>query len=87
MKWIKTKGMLKAHMNKIVIAGVGVMATVGSASADLAGDITNVSTVITAVTDWVTDIMAVFMEPPLVIFVGLAIGYGVIRQVKKLMRK
>lgn len=72
--------------SRLLMVVMGAMMLVGSASADLAGDLTNISTVVTSVVTWVTDIMAVFMEPPLVIFVGMTIAGIVISRVKHLMR-
>lgn len=58
-----------------------------TASADLAGDLSNISTVITSASSWVRSTMTMFMEPPLVIFVGITIFAGVARMVKRFLRR
>lgn len=52
---------------------------------DLAGHITNITTVVTAVVTWATDVLALFMEPPLVIFVGVGIAIAVLKFGKRLV--
>lgn len=79
--------MLKRIRGIVGMLLASAMMTIGTASADLASDLSNISTVITSVTDWVTDILAVFMQPPLVIFVGIGIALIIIRTGKKLLRR
>ncbi len=50
--------------------------------ADLTGFLLNISEIMTATAGWVTDIMGIFMEPPLVVFVGLGI-FGTIAYLVK----
>lgn len=53
--------------------------------ADLAGFITNLTTVTTAVGTWVTTTFNMFTEPPLIVYVGLGIFIRVAHLVKGLL--
>lgn len=53
--------------------------------ATLTSFLTNLTEIVTAVTTMFTDIMSVFMEPPLVVFVGLGIFGFVIAIVGRYM--
>lgn len=70
----------------LMFAAVMIVASVNAASAALADDITNITTVITGFVSWIQSVMAVFMQPPLVIFVGITIGGIIFAKVRKLMK-
>ncbi|QLC51113.1 hypothetical protein HWN40_13235 [Methanolobus zinderi] len=55
--------------------------------ADLTGFLGNLSEVITSVSGWVVDIMGIFMEPPLIVFVGLGIFGSVAYLVKGMLHR
>jgi len=54
--------------------------------ADLAGFLTNLTLVTDAVSTMVTSTFSIFMEPPLIVFVGLGIFITVAHLVKGLLR-
>jgi hypothetical protein len=53
----------------------------------LTEDLTNVTQVVTAVSDMTVSVLGIFMESPLVIFVGLTIFSGVVYMVKRMLHK
>lgn len=46
----------------------------------------NAGAVITSTTEWFTGVLGIFMEPPLVIFLGIGIFASVVRIASKLVR-
>lgn len=72
----------KSKLYRFGPIAIGIAGTVAAASADIAGDMTNISTVITSLTGWVTDLMTLFMQPPLVYFVAIGfflVGFRLVR--------
>ncbi len=66
--WIATK-----VSRKPLLSAVGILMLIGTALADIASDMTNFSTIITSFTGFFTNMMTVFMQPPLVYFVVLGV--------------
>lgn len=65
---------VKAGISKrIVMLIAGAFASVSVASADIAADITNITTIMTAITAWFNTMLSVFMTWPLSLFVTLGI--------------
>lgn len=76
------------NVRRGLMGSVGVVAgLVGHARADLAGDLSNLTVVSTSVTAQATTIMQLFMQPPLVIFVGITVFAIVVKIVARLMHQ
>ena len=53
----------------------------------LAAFLTNLTEIMTSITSWVTTLMGIFMEPPLVVFVGLGIFGSIAYLVKGMLHR
>jgi len=80
------KDLIASNARKVMIAGGVALASAVSASAvTLTQLLTNLTEIATSLTTMATSIMALFMEPPLVVFVGLAIFVAIVGIVRRLM--
>lgn len=80
------KASIKTHSRKVAIFASATIASIVSASAQTVTQLlTNLTEIATSLTTMATSIMALFMEPPLVVFVGLAIFVAIVGIVRRLM--
>lgn len=53
---------------------------------NLTSDLANVGTVISSVSDWVVDMIQIFMDSPLILFVGFSFTVAGLKVGKRLLR-